>query len=102
MHLNSEKIKQLRLDKGWTQQQLADACGVSMRTVQRVEKLGIASVDTTAALCAVFQLERRQLLRLSTEAYAVRINTLPVVIISSSLGMLTGIILTWVIMSLMP
>ena len=65
MHLNENRVKALRLDKGWTQQQLADACGVSMRTIQRIEKSGVASLDTTAALVAVFSVERQELLKVS-------------------------------------
>ena len=38
MQLNQKTIKQLRDDKNWTQQSLADACGLSLRTIQRVEK----------------------------------------------------------------
>ena len=95
MYLNNAKIKELRLDKGWTQQQLADACGVSMRTVQRVEKDGVASVDTTAALCAVFERQRRELMRLSTEITAPgKASLLRIAIISGVIGFVTGIVLT--------
>lgn len=34
----SERIKSLRKSKGLTQQQLADQTGLSLRTIQRVEK----------------------------------------------------------------
>jgi transcriptional regulator with XRE-family HTH domain len=30
-------IKELRLKKGMTQQQLADDCGITLRTIQRIE-----------------------------------------------------------------
>lgn len=58
MLLASLKIKSMRLDKGWTQQDLAELCDVSVRTVQRVEKDGIASLETTLALASVFEVDK--------------------------------------------
>ena len=55
MQLNPTTVKSLRSKLDWTQQQLADACDVSLRTIQRVEKEGAASKETTMALCAVRQ-----------------------------------------------
>ncbi len=62
MQLNLHLIKQLRNERGWTQQQLADICAVSLRTVQRVEMQGVASLETCKALAAAFVIERAQLL----------------------------------------
>lgn len=61
MQLNVSKIRQLRTDRGWTQQQLADICGLSLRTIQRVELQGIASLETTKSLAAAFELDHVQL-----------------------------------------
>ena len=58
MLLASSKIKSMRLDKGWTQQDLAEFCDVSVRTVQRVEKDGVASLETTKALASVFEVDK--------------------------------------------
>lgn len=55
MRVNASLVKQLRTDKSWTQQHLADACGISLRTVQRVERYGTASNETLMALSAVFE-----------------------------------------------
>jgi len=33
-----EQVKTSRLKKGWTQQQVSEATGISLRTVQRIEK----------------------------------------------------------------
>ena len=33
-----EQVKAFRLKKGWTQQQVSEATGISLRTVQRIEK----------------------------------------------------------------
>ncbi len=62
MELNAVKVKQLRSDKGWTQQQLAEICGLSLRTIQRIEVQGIASLETSKALAAAFEIDRATLL----------------------------------------
>jgi DNA-binding XRE family transcriptional regulator len=62
MQLNLHLIKQLRNERGWTQQQLADICAISLRTVQRVEMQGVGSLETCKALAAAFVIEREQLL----------------------------------------
>ena len=50
-------IKKLRLDRGWSQEDLADMSGVSARTIQRVERGGKASLETLKCLAAVFEAE---------------------------------------------
>ncbi|MHC9510060.1 DUF805 domain-containing protein [Kangiella sp. M94] len=55
MRINSELVKQLRAGKHWSQQQLSDACGLNLRTIQRLESSGKASIETVRALAAVFE-----------------------------------------------
>lgn len=62
MLLVSETVKNLRTQNGWTQQHLAEICDVSVRTIQRVEKDGVASMETTLALASVFNLPNTALL----------------------------------------
>ena len=62
MLVDADKIKLMRLEQGWTQDQMAELCGVSTRTIQRIEKTGVASLETTNALASVFKTERTQLL----------------------------------------
>lgn len=62
MLLKADIIRGKRLQQGWTQEQLAELCGISVRTVQRLEKTGVASLETTNALAAVFAVERVVLL----------------------------------------
>jgi DNA-binding XRE family transcriptional regulator len=64
MQLNPNTIKELRHKHNWTQQLLADACDVSLRTIQRVEKEGAASKETTMSLCAVFEVRQGELIKL--------------------------------------
>jgi transcriptional regulator with XRE-family HTH domain len=61
MEINAEVVKQYRASKGWTQLHLAEACDVSLRTIQRVEKTGAASPETVASLCAVYEIDRSEL-----------------------------------------
>ena len=68
MLVNSQKLKKLRLAKNWTQQHLAQVCDLSMRTIQRVEKDGVASNETVAAYAAIFEVAVDELL-LTAEAY---------------------------------
>ncbi|VEN72674.1 XRE family transcriptional regulator [Candidatus Desulfarcum epimagneticum] len=49
-------IRKLRLDKGWSQEQLAELCDISARTVQRIEKGQKPSLETLKALAAVFEI----------------------------------------------
>ena len=61
MQLQRKIIKQLRDNRAWTQQHLADACGISLRTIQRVEKYGNASHDTALGLASVLEVELEEL-----------------------------------------
>jgi len=50
-------VKKLRKKKSWSQEQLATFCGVSLRTIQRVEAGNKASLETLKALASVFEVE---------------------------------------------
>lgn len=62
LQLDTVVIKRGRCEKNWTQQQLADICDVSLRTIQRVEKTGVSSVETLASLCSAFNIDKSSLL----------------------------------------
>lgn len=62
MEVNAQLIKKLRTEKSWTQQHLADACGLSLRTIQRVERYGNASHETTISLSAVFEVDAKSIM----------------------------------------
>jgi transcriptional regulator with XRE-family HTH domain len=61
MLLNVTLVKETRINRGWTQAQLAELCDVNIRTIQRVENDGTASLETTMALAAAFDLEIKEL-----------------------------------------
>ena len=48
-------IKQRRLEKGWSQIQLAEFAGISLRTIQRIEKGHTPTIDTIKSLASVFE-----------------------------------------------
>lgn len=50
-------IQKMRLQRGWSQQQLADASGLSARTVQRIESGHAGSVESMKSLAAVFEVD---------------------------------------------
>lgn len=50
-------VQKLRLQKGWSQQQLADLSGLSVRTIQRIEQGQGASVESLKSLAAVFEID---------------------------------------------
>ena len=50
-------VQKLRLQKGWSQQQLADLSGLSVRTVQRIEQGQAASLESLKSLAAVFEID---------------------------------------------
>jgi transcriptional regulator with XRE-family HTH domain len=50
-------VHKLRLQRGWSQEQLADLAGLSVRTVQRIERGQAASLETLKSLAAVFEID---------------------------------------------
>lgn len=54
MKLSAAVVRRLRLERGWSQEQLALASGLSLRTIQRVEAQGSASLATKVCLAATF------------------------------------------------
>ncbi len=50
-------VQKLRLQRGWSQEQLAELSGLSVRTIQRLERGQAASVETLKALGAAFDVD---------------------------------------------
>lgn len=48
-------VRKLRLDKGLSQEQLAEMSGISTRTLQRIERGGKASPETLKCIAAVLE-----------------------------------------------
>jgi transcriptional regulator with XRE-family HTH domain len=56
----SQFVKAKRINKSWTQAQLAMIAGLSERTIQRIEKKGIASAESLLALASAFDIDVEQ------------------------------------------
>lgn len=50
-------VRKLRLRNGWSQEQLAEMTGLSVRTIQRIERGQPASLESQKALAAVFEVD---------------------------------------------
>lgn len=59
--INRELLKEKRLFKSWSQEQLAGAAGISLRTVQRIETDGVASLRSRTALAGALNLQPAEL-----------------------------------------
>ncbi len=59
---DSDKIRSLRTQKGWAQEQLARIADVSPLTIQRVEAGGNASFECLRAIAGAFELEVYELM----------------------------------------
>jgi transcriptional regulator with XRE-family HTH domain len=56
-----DRIRALREERAWTQAHLAEASGISLRTIQRLETLHSCSSETLLALAAAFKVDVRTL-----------------------------------------
>jgi transcriptional regulator with XRE-family HTH domain len=59
MKINSDAVLQARKARSWSQEELATAAGLNLRTVQRIESEGLASLQTRKAVAAALDLEVR-------------------------------------------
>jgi len=59
--MNQSKIRQLRISRAWSQEQLAELSSLSVRTVQRIENGEQASLETLGAIAAAFDIKVSEL-----------------------------------------
>lgn len=57
MRVNANLVLQLRTDKSWSQEELAIAAGLNLRTVQRIESEGAASLQSKKALASALDID---------------------------------------------
>ncbi|MFT4939806.1 MAG: transcriptional regulator with XRE-family HTH domain [Paraglaciecola sp.] len=62
MQINAKKIKQIREQRCWSQLQLSEMAGISLRTLQRVEAKSVASQETIKSIAAVMEIDCELLL----------------------------------------
>jgi len=53
--INLREIKKMRLERHWSQEQLAEMSGLSIRTIQRIENGENAGFESLKSLAAVFE-----------------------------------------------
>jgi len=56
MQINVDLLLKLRKDKSWTQDEVAIASGLNIRTVQRIENEASASLQSIKALASAFEI----------------------------------------------
>jgi transcriptional regulator with XRE-family HTH domain len=54
--INVRDIKKMRLERHWSQDQLAEMSGLSIRTIQRIENGENAGLESLKSLAAVFEI----------------------------------------------
>ena len=89
MKINAELVLDLRHKKSWSQDELAIAAGLNLRTIQRIEREGSASLQSKKALASaldidVFDLEFKEVIKMKQYEF----KTLE---IESNEGFLTGL-----------
>tara|TARA_R110002072_G_scaffold61812_1_gene155203 strand:+ start:1381 stop:1815 length:435 start_codon:yes stop_codon:yes gene_type:complete len=67
------QLKKRRLSKGWSQEQLAEISGLSVRTIQRLEKGEKPGLETLNALAAGFEISSSELQKVSDEPAKVEV-----------------------------
>jgi len=55
MQIDPERLRNLRTERQWSQEQLATLSGLNLRTIQRLESGSRISVESLRALAAVFE-----------------------------------------------
>lgn len=61
MKVDTDRIKEVRRARAMSQEELAGASGLSLRTIQRIESEGIASLESKKALAAALGVSLEQL-----------------------------------------
>lgn len=61
MKINTERVIGLRKANSWSQEELAITAGVNLRTIQRIENGGAASLQSKKGLASAFDVEVSEL-----------------------------------------
>jgi transcriptional regulator with XRE-family HTH domain len=57
MKVNTTRVADLRKQRSWSQDELATAAGLNLRTVQRIENEGTASLQSLKAIASALQVD---------------------------------------------
>ena len=61
MKVNTSQVMNLRKQRSWSQDELATAAGLNLRTVQRIENEGTAALESIKALAAALEVDLEDL-----------------------------------------
>jgi len=61
MRIDGRLIREMRIQRSWSQEKLAEIIGVNLRTIQRIETKGAASLATRGALADAFGVKPEEL-----------------------------------------
>jgi transcriptional regulator with XRE-family HTH domain len=64
MKVNAKLLTDLRKRNAWSQDELATAAGLNLRTVQRIENAGTASLQSMKAIASALEIDLRDLERI--------------------------------------
>jgi len=76
MHINSSRLKKLRQERQWSQDQLAKLTGLNLRTIQRLEAGSKISTESLRALASVFEVPTDSLLTTNDEPSQSALNAM--------------------------
>jgi transcriptional regulator with XRE-family HTH domain len=68
MRVNTAAVLRLRSGRSWSQDELATAAGLNLRTIQRIENEGIASLQSLKAIASALETDL-ETLKLIPEKY---------------------------------
>jgi transcriptional regulator with XRE-family HTH domain len=66
-------VQKLRLQRGWSQEQLATISGLSVRTIQRIERGQPPGLESLKSLAAIFEVDVSELRAITLEEQAMPI-----------------------------
>lgn len=67
MKVDAQRIRKERVSRAWSQEHLATITGLGLRTIQRIESSGSASLESIAAIASVLTIPVDQLITTAFE-----------------------------------
>ncbi|TVS11946.1 MAG: XRE family transcriptional regulator [Wenzhouxiangella sp.] len=92
MKIDASMVRNLRELRGWSQEQLAEAAGLGVRTVQRVESEGRAAAETRTCLAAAFSVPQSVLTGTHSIPQQVRDSSGPILGLAATFLIVVGLL----------
>lgn len=92
MKIDARMVRKLRELRGWSQEQLAEAAGLGVRTVQRLESEGRASAETRTCLAAAFSVPQSVLTGERSVPLQIRDSAAPTLGLSGTFLIVVGLL----------